>query len=149
MSSMNKKEIEDWIKAFNQRQFERMKEDEYEDYIDEDDINGCERFRGGGEWEVELIAPQAVMDLLPEWESSCWWEVPIMIDPDDPDVEGYYELEHEALDEYGVKSIDEINAHFARRYYKMTDEETKWWGKLEEQIKGKTGLPFEEIRFMY
>ena len=49
----------------------------------------------------------------------------------------------------GVKSIDEINAHFARRYYKMTDEETKWWGKLEEQIKGKTGLPFEEIRFMY
>ena len=28
--TMNKKEIEDWIKAFNQRQIERMKEDDYE-----------------------------------------------------------------------------------------------------------------------
>ena len=48
--TMNKKEIEDWIKAFNQRQIERMKEDDYEDYID----NECERFRGGGEWSIEI-----------------------------------------------------------------------------------------------
>ena len=42
-----KKEIEEWIKAFNLRQVERMKEDDYADYIDEDDINGFERFGGG------------------------------------------------------------------------------------------------------
>ena len=42
-----KKEIEEWIKAFNLRQVERMKEDDYDDYIDEDDINGFERFSFG------------------------------------------------------------------------------------------------------
>ena len=79
-----KKEIEEWIKAFNLRQVERMKEDDYDDYIDEDDINGFERFRGGGEWGIELTVPQAILDLLPEWESSCWWEVDI-VDEDGTD----------------------------------------------------------------
>ena len=53
--------------------------------------------------------------------------------------------EEEALEAYGVKSIDEINAHFVRRFYKMTKEEEALWYKLEKEIKGKTGLPFEEI----
>ena len=141
-----KKEIEDWIKKFNPEQVERMRADNYLDHINDDDLDGNERFRSGGNWSVELVAPKALLDLLPEWESKNWWEVGVVIDEDG---EGVFESEQEALDEYGVKSIDEINAHFARRYYKMTDEETKWWGKLEEQIKGKTGLPFEEIRFMY
>ena len=141
-----KKEIEDWIKKFNPEQVERMRADNYLDHIDDKDLNGNKRFRGGGNWSVELVAPKALLDLLPEWESKNWWEVGVVMDEGG---EGVFESEQEALDEYGVKSIDEINAHFARRYYKMTDEETKWWGKLEEQIKGKTGLPFEEIRFMY
>ena len=139
-----KKEIEEWIKAFNLRQVERMKEDDYDDYIDEDDINGFERFRGGGEWGIELTVPQAILDLLPEWESSCWWEVDIV----DEDGDGAFESEDEALDEYGVESIDEINAHFCRRFYDLTDEEESWWESLEDEIKGKTGLPFEEVKFL-
>ena len=77
-----KKEIEKWIKAFNAEQVERMRADNYLDYIDEDNLNGFERFRGGGEWSVELVAPQALLDLLPEWERSCWWEVDVVIDDD-------------------------------------------------------------------
>ena len=65
---MDKKEIEVWIKAFNERQFERMKEDDYLDYVDKEDINGRERFRGGGNWTIEYTVPQAILDLLPEWE---------------------------------------------------------------------------------
>ena len=139
-----KKEIEEWIKAFNLRQVERMKEDDYDDYIYEDDINGFERFRGGGEWGIELTVPQAILDLLPEWESSCWWEVDIV----DENGDGAFESEDEALDEYGVESIDEINAHFCRRFYDLTDEEESWWESLEDEIKGKTGLPFEEVKFL-
>ena len=139
-----KKEIEEWIKAFNLRQVERMKEDDYDDYIYEDDINGFERFRGGGEWSIELTVPQAILDLLPEWESSCWWEVDIVHENGD----GAFESEDEALDEYGVESIDEINAHFCRRFYRLTNEEESWWESLEDEIKGKTGLPFEEVKFL-
>ena len=29
----------------------------------------------------------------------------------------------------------------------MTDEEETWWASLEEEIKGKTGRPFEEVIF--
>ena len=135
-----KKEIEKWIKAFNAEQVERMKKDGYEG----NELDEFERFRGGGEWSIELTVPQAILDLLPEWESSCWWEVDIV----DENGEGAFELEHEALDEYGVESIDEINAHFCRRFYRLTDEEESWWESLEDEIKGKTGLPFEEVKFL-
>ena len=114
-----KKEIEKWIKAFNAEQVERMKKDGYEG----NELDEFERFRGGGEWSIELTVPQAILDLLPEWESSCWWEVDIV----DENGEGAFELEHEALDEYGVESIDEINAHFCRRFYRLTAEEERWW----------------------
>ncbi len=67
-----KKEIEDWIKKFNPAQIERMRADNYLDHIDDDDLDGCERFRGGGNWSVELVVPQALLDLLPEWESKNW-----------------------------------------------------------------------------
>ena len=136
-----KKEIEKWIKAFNQEQVERMKADNYLDYID--DSNGCERFKDGGEWLVELIAPQALLDLLPEWEMKNWWEVRIVIVDN---AEGIFKSEQEALDEYGVKSIDEINAHFARRFYDLSLDEEEYWVSLEKEYAGKTGLPFEEIR---
>ena len=45
-----KKEIEKWIKVFNPVKVERMRADNYLDYIDDDDQNGYERFRDGGEW---------------------------------------------------------------------------------------------------
>ena len=141
-----KKEIEKWIKAFNPEQVERMRADNYLDHIDEGDLNGSERFRGGGNWSVELVVPQALLDLLPEWESENWWEVAIVVDEDG---EGIFESEQEALDEYGVKSIDEINAHFARRFYDVSLDEEEYWVSLEKEFEGKTGLPFEQIRVNY
>ena len=141
-----KKEIEDWVKKFNPEQVERMRADNYLDPIDEEDLNGSERFRGGGNWSVELVVPQALLDLLPEWESENWWEVGVVMDEDG---EGIFESEQEALDEYGVKSIDEINAHFARRFYDVSLHEEEYWVSLEKEFEGKTGLPFEQIRVNY
>ncbi len=46
-----KNEIEEWIKTFNQEQVERMRADNYLNYIDDDDLNGFERFRSDGEWQ--------------------------------------------------------------------------------------------------
>ena len=141
-----KKEIEKWIKAFNPEQVGRMRADNYLDHIDEEDLHGSERFRDGGNWSVELVAPQALLDLLPEWESKNWWEVGVVMDEDG---EGIFESEQEALDEYGVKSIDEINAHFARRFYDVSLDEEEYWVSLEKEFEGKTGLPFEQIRVNY
>ena len=141
-----KKEIEKWIKAFNPEQVERMRADNYLDHIDEEDLHGSERFRDGGNWSVELVAPQALLDLLPEWESENWWKVGVVMDEDG---EGIFESEQEALDEYGVKSIDDINAHFARRFYDVSLDEEEYWVSLEKEFEGKTGLPFEQIRVNY
>ena len=141
-----KKEIEKWIKAFNPEQVERMRADNYLDHIDAGDLHGNERFRGGGNWSVELVAPQALLDLLPEWESENWWKVGVVMDEDG---EGIFESEQEALDEYGVKSIDDINAHFARRFYDVSLDEEEYWVSLEKEFEGKTGLPFEQIRVNY
>mgnify|MGYP001478178564 CR=1 FL=1 len=95
-----KKEIEDWIKKFNPEQVERMRADNYLDHINDDDLDGNERFRAGGNWSVELVAPQALLDLLPEWESKNWWEVSVVIDGECEEV---FDSKQEALDEYGVK----------------------------------------------
>ncbi len=67
----------------------------------------------------------------------------------DEDGEGIFKSEQEALDEYGVKSIDEINAHFARRFYDVSLDEEEYWVLLEKEFEGKTGLPFEQIRVNY
>ena len=142
----NKKEIEEWINAFNPEQVERMRADNYLDYIDDYDLNGYERFRNSGEWSVELIAPKALLDLLPKWESKNWWEVDVVIDNDGV---GIFESNQKAIDEYGVNSLDEINAHFARRFYDLSLDEEEYWVSLEKEYAGKTGLPFEEIRVSY
>ena len=144
--SKTKKEIEDWIKKFNLEQVERMRADNYLDYIDEEDLNGSQRFRGGGNWSVELVVPQALLDLLPDWESKNWWEVSVVIDGEG---EGVFDSQQEALDEYGVKSIDEINTHFARRFYEVSLDEEESWISLEKEIEGKIGLPFEQSRVNY
>ena len=52
---------------------------------------------------VELAVPQALFDLLPEWESKNWWEVSVVIDGEGEEV---FDSKQEALDEYGVKSIN-------------------------------------------
>tara|TARA_B100000579_G_scaffold425524_1_gene431376 strand:- start:104 stop:523 length:420 start_codon:yes stop_codon:yes gene_type:complete len=133
----SQKDIDDWIKAFNKREVKRMKKDKYKGY---EDLN----FRGGGEWGLELHVPQAILDLLPEEERKNWWEVGVVIDDDG---EGICQDEEEALEEFGVKDIDDINAIFCRRFYEgMSDEDEEWWSSLEVEIKGKTGQPFEEVR---
>ena len=141
-----KKAIEKWIKEFNPEQVERMRADNYLDHIDEGDLNGSERFRGGGNWSVELVVPKAILDLLPEWESDNWWELAVVMDDEG---EGVFESKQEALDEYDVQSIYEINAHFARRFYDLSLDEEEWWISLEKEIEGKTGLPFEQFRVNY
>ena len=141
-----KKEIEEWIKLFNPEQVERLRADNYLDHIDAEDLNGSERFRAGGNWSVELVVPKALLDLLPEWESKNWWKVGIVMDDGR---EGIFKSEQEALDEYGVKSLDEINAHFTRRFYDLSIDEEEWWISLEKEIEGKTGLPFEQFRVNY
>ena len=62
---------------------------------------------------------------------------------------GVFESEKEALDVYGVKSLDNINAHFTRRFYDLSLDEQEWWISLEKEIEGKTGLPFEQFRVNY
>ncbi len=52
-----KKEIQTWIKVFNPEQVERMREDNYLDDIDYEDLDGYKRFKGDGNWSVELIVP--------------------------------------------------------------------------------------------
>ena len=136
----SKKEIHDWVKAFNEREVKRLKKDDYWDEVKDQ----SERFRGGGEWALEIVVPQAILDLLPEWESENWWKTVVVIDEDG---EGICEDEEEACEEYGVKDVDDINPIFARRFYTMTGEEKQWWQSLEEEIKRKTGQSFEDVRF--
>ena len=123
-----KKEIEEWLKVFSKQQRERIENDE--------------------EWNYELYVPEAILDLLPEWERETWTEVDWMIDGEGIGIFEDATLE-EGLEEYGVESIDELNAIYQKRFYAITDEETDWWLSLEKEIQGKTGLPFEEIRDFY
>ena len=135
----SQKDIDDWVKDFNKREVKRMKKDKYEGY---EDLN----FRGGGEWGLEVFVPQAVLDLLPEEERENWWEVDVVIDSDG---QGLCQDEEEACEEFGVKDVDDINAIFCRRFYSgMSEEDQDWWSSLEVEIKGKTGQPFEEVRWM-
>ena len=138
----SKKEIHDWVKAFNEREVKRLKKDDYWDEVKDQ----SDRFRGGGEWALEIHVPQAILDLLPEWESENWWEVGVVIDDDG---EGICQNEEEALEEFEVESIDKINALFVRRFYQLSLDEEEWWVSLEKEIEGKTGRPFEEVRVEY
>ena len=49
-----------------------MREDNYFDHINDDDLDGCERFRDGGNCSVEVPVHQALLNLLPKWESENW-----------------------------------------------------------------------------
>ena len=138
----SQKDIDDWVEAFNKREVQRLKKDDYWDEVKDQ----SDRFRGGGEWALEIHVPQAILDLLPDEERENWWEVDVVIDDDG---EGICQNEEEACEEFGVKDVDDINAVFCRRFYKMTDEDEAWWSSLEVEIKGKTGRPFEEVRISY
>ena len=123
-----KEEVEVWLKDFSKKQEERKENDQ--------------------EWDFELVVPQAILDLLPEWESDTWEEIDWMIDDEGRGIIEEETLEGE-LEDYGVTSIDELNPIFSKRFYGTKPEEQDWWLSLEEEIQGKTGLPFEEIRDFY
>ena len=120
-----KKEIEEWLKGFSEKQEENKENDE--------------------EWNYEMYVPEAILNLLPEWERETWTEVDWMIDD-----EGIGLLEEDTLEgeleDYGVESIDDLNKIYWKRFYGITGDESDWWLSLEKEIQGKTGLPFEEIR---
>ena len=120
-----KKEIEEWLKGFSKKQEENKENDE--------------------EWNYEMYVPEAILNLLPEWERETWTEVDWMIDD-----EGIGLLEEDTLEgeleDYGVESIDDLNKIYWKRFYGITGDESDWWLSLEKEIQGKTGLPFEEIR---
>ena len=120
-----KKEIEEWLKVFSKHQQERIENDE--------------------EWNYELYVPEAILDLLPEWERETWTEVDWMMDDEGIGIFEDATLE-EGLEEYGVESIDDLNEIHWKRFYGITGDESDWWLSLEKEIQGKTGLPFEEIR---
>ena len=119
-----KKEIEEWLKVFSKQQEERIENDE--------------------EWNYELYVPEAILDLLPEWERETWREVDWMMDDEGIGIFEDAMLE-EGLEEYGVESIDDLNEIYWKRFYDITGDESDWWLSLEKEIQGKTGLPFEEI----
>tara|TARA_Y100001968_G_C19362795_1_gene720744 strand:- start:755 stop:931 length:177 start_codon:yes stop_codon:yes gene_type:complete len=50
-------------------------------------------------------------------------------------IKGVFESEREALDEYGMKSMDEINKHFERRFYELSLNEEKWRISLEKRLR--------------
>ena len=52
-----KKSIEQWIKEFNRDQVERIRADNYLDHLDDEDLKGYARFRGGRNCSVELVFP--------------------------------------------------------------------------------------------
>ena len=134
----SQKDIDDWVEAFNKREVKRMKKDKCNGY---QNMN----FRGGGPWELEVFVPQAILDLLPEEERKNWWEVNPVIDDDG---QGFCQDEEELCEEYGLKDIDDMNPVFCRRFYEgMASEDQDWWSSLEVEIKGKTGQPFEEVRW--
>ncbi len=51
----------------------------------------------------------------------------------------------DAKEQYGVDSFDDLNDCYAKKFYCMNYEEDAWCMSLEEEIRDKTGLPFEEV----
>ena len=101
-----KKEIEEWLKGFSKKQEENKENDE--------------------EWNYEMYVPEAILNLLPEWERETWTEVDWMIDD-----EGIGLLEEDTLEgeleDYGVESIDDLNKIYWKRFYGITGDESDWW----------------------
>ncbi len=97
-----------------------MSRNNYLDYLDHKDLDVLYRFRGSGNWSDERVFPKHFLILVTEWERRNWWEEDLIRNDY---YEGIFEAELEDLDEYGVKSIDEINPHFAGSFYDFSLEE--------------------------
>ena len=139
-----KQEIEEQLKEFYKRLRQRMKD---ADVFDEYDTS--EEFTVTGDYEYEVIVyiPEAVYNLLPEWEEG--WEGCDYVnnygvgflgieDFDDPD--------EQAKEMYGVDSVDELNDIYYKRFYSFNPpEDYAFWDAFDKDIEGKTGLPNERV----
>ncbi len=65
-------------REFKLEQVERMRADNNLDHIDDNNLDRCERFIGGRNWSVEVVAPQAVLHLIPEWERKIGGKFPFL-----------------------------------------------------------------------
>mgnify|MGYP001358917897 CR=1 FL=1 len=142
-----KKEIEEWLKVFYRRQKERQIEDDV-----------WEEGRGSEEYEFfvrscyennfTIYIPEAIYDLLPDWDwdwEGCDWVMDSNSGLGLLGVEGEEYADEDAKEQYGVDSVDDLNTCIYKRFYCLRSSEYDWWVSLEEEIKGKTGLPFEEV----
>lgn len=136
-----KQEIEEWLKVFYQRQIKRLEEDD----IEYEECNG--QVFNPYEGDFIVYIPYAILELLPDWEDE--WGVADWIHDESTGI-GLFGIEEdddpdeEAKEEFGV-GIDELNDCYYKRFYCMKQSEIDWWHELGSQIKGKTGLPFEEV----
>ena len=138
-----KQEIESQLKDFYKRLRQRMKD---ADVFDEYDTS--EEFTVTGDYDYEVIVyiPEAVYDLLPEWEEG--WEGCdyvnsygvgfLSVEGEDPD--------EQANEMYGVDSVDELNDIYYKRFYSFNPpEDYAFWDAFDKDIEGKTGLPNERV----
>ena len=140
-------EIENQLKDFYKRLRQRMKDD---DVFDKYDTSEEFAVTGDYEWQVCVYIPEAVYDLLPEWEKSGWEECDYVMD--DYGVGflgiegGEEEAEEEAKEKYGVDSVDELNDILYKRFYSFNaPEDYAFWDAFDKEIEGKTGLPNETV----
>ena len=140
-----KKEIEEWLKVFYQRQVKRLEEDEMEKDSEYEIHSGGSVTTSSSNFIIYI--PKAIIDLLPDWEYG--WEIQSWVMDSEGmgllGIEGEEYADEDAKEQYGVDSVDDLNDCYAKKFYCMNYEEDAWWMSLEEEIRDKTGLPFEEV----
>ena len=143
-----KKEIENQLKDFYKRLRQRLKD---QDVFDE--YNTSEEFTVTGNYESNYIVyiPEAVYDLLPDWERG--WEGCEYVMNDEGvgllGIEDFDDANEQAKEIYGVDSIDDLNPIYFKTFYSFDydfePDDYSWWESLGDEIKGKTGLPNESV----
>ena len=139
-----KKEIENQLKDFYKRLKIRMEEN---DVLEEYDTTEEYTVTGDYEWQVCVYIPEAIYELLPDWEKG-WDKCEYtnndygigflgVEEEDDPD--------EEANELYGVNSVDELNDIYYKVFFAFEQKDYRWWISLGDEIKGKTGLPNERV----
>ena len=140
-----KKEIEEWLKDFYKRQLKIIeKDDVWEEGFEMNGESITATYYG---YNIIYI-PQAIYDLLPEWEQLTWDYCSWICDDEGIGMlgaEGEEYADEEAKEEFGVDSVDDLNDCIMKKFYSLSQEDQRFWFDLGDQIKGTTGLPFEEM----
>ena len=109
-----KQEIEEWLKVFYRRQKERQIEDEV---WDEED-RGSEKYeffvRSCYENNFTIYIPQAIVDLMPDWDwdwEYCDWIMDTSSGIGLLGIEGAQFADEDAKEQYGVDSVDDLSRY--------------------------------------